>query len=32
MAILFLSRKLGQDERKHWKLSNGVSGGVEKLI
>lgn len=32
LAILFASRKLGVDERKHWKLANGVSGGVEKLV
>jgi hypothetical protein len=32
LAILFASRKLGNDERKHWKLANGVSGGIEKLI
>lgn len=31
-AILFASRKLGNDERKHWKLANGVSGAIEKLI
>lgn len=32
LALLFASKKLGQDERKHWKLSNGVNGGIEKLI
>lgn len=32
LAILFASRKLGVDERKHWKLANGVSGGIEKLV
>lgn len=32
LALLFASTKLGHDERKHWKLSNGVSGGIEKLI
>jgi hypothetical protein len=32
LAILFASRKLGKDERSHWKLSNKVSGGIEKLI
>lgn len=32
LAILFASRKLGIDERKHWKLANGVSGGIEKLV
>ncbi|MDP1831347.1 MAG: RNA-directed DNA polymerase [Geothrix sp.] len=32
LAILFASRKLGVDERKHWKLANGISGAIEKLI
>lgn len=32
LAILFASRKLGVDERKHWKLANGINGGIEKLI
>lgn len=32
LAILFASRNLGADERKHWKFANGVSGGIEKLI
>ncbi|MFJ3151374.1 RNA-directed DNA polymerase [Pseudomonas hunanensis] len=32
MAILYASKKLGPDERKHWKLSNGISGAIEKLI
>ncbi|CAG0958387.1 hypothetical protein ANAEL_00476 [Anaerolineales bacterium] len=32
LAILFASRKLGGDERKHWKLANGISGGIEKLV
>lgn len=31
-AILFATRKLGVDERKHWKLSKSVSGNLEKLI
>lgn len=31
-AILFSSRKLGKDERKHWRLAVGVSGIIEKLI
>jgi hypothetical protein len=31
-AILFATRKLGVDERKHWKLSRNISGVVEKLI
>lgn len=32
MAILYASKKLGPDERKHWKLSHGISGAIEKLI
>jgi len=32
LAILFASQKLGADERKHWRLSQGVNGFVEKLI
>lgn len=32
LGILVASRKLGVDERKHWKLANGVSGGIEKLV
>lgn len=32
LAILFASNNLGVDERKHWKLANGVSGVIEKLI
>ncbi len=32
LAILFASRKLGNDERKHWKFANGVTGSIEKLI
>jgi hypothetical protein len=32
LAILFASKNLGVDERKHWKLANGISGGIEKLI
>lgn len=32
LAILFASRKLGNDERKHWRLAQGVSGSIEKLI
>lgn len=31
-AILFAARKLGADERKHWKLSVGVTGLLEKSI
>ncbi len=32
LAILFASHKLGKDERKHWKLANGISDATEKLI
>jgi hypothetical protein len=32
LAILFACQKLGKDERKHWRLANGVSGGIEKLL
>lgn len=32
MAILYASKQLGLDERKHWKLSHGVNGVIEKLI
>lgn len=32
LALLFASRKLGVDERKHWKLANAVNGAIEKLI
>lgn len=32
LAILFASRKLGSDERKHWRLSQGVGGVVEKNV
>lgn len=32
LAILFASRKLGADERKHWRLAQGVSGFIEKLV
>ncbi|MBX7258031.1 MAG: RNA-directed DNA polymerase [Candidatus Hydrogenedentes bacterium] len=32
LAILFASRRLGRDERHHWKLANGVSGIIERLI
>lgn len=32
LAILLAAKKLGNDERKHWKLANGVSGIIEKLI
>ena len=32
LAILEASKKLGTDERKHWKLSVQVSGSIEKSI
>jgi len=32
LAILFASRRLGADERKHWRLAQGVSGFIEKLV
>lgn len=32
LAILFATRKLGKDERRHWRLAQGVNGLVEKLI
>ena len=32
LAILCASRRLGKDERKHWKLSNQIHGIVEKVI
>lgn len=32
LAILFASQKLGADERKHWRLAQGVSGFIEKLV
>lgn len=32
LAILFASNKLGQDERKHWKLSHTVNGVIEKMM
>ena len=31
-AILFASRRLGTDERKHWRLAQGISGILEKQI
>lgn len=31
-AILYATKKLGADERKHWKLSHSISGAIEKLI
>jgi hypothetical protein len=32
LAILFATKRLGNDERKHWRLAQGVSGSIEKLI
>ena len=32
LAILEASKKLGNDERKHWKLANQINGIVEKII
>lgn len=32
LAVLFATKKLGNDERKHWRLAQGVSGTLEKLI
>lgn len=32
LSILAASKKLGTDERKHWKLSVQVSGAIEKCI
>jgi hypothetical protein len=32
LAILFATKKLGNDERKHWRLAQGVSGSLEKLL
>ncbi len=32
LAILEASRKLGKDERKHWKLANQINGIIEKVI
>ena len=32
LAILCASKKLGKDERKHWKLSNQTHGILEKTI
>jgi hypothetical protein len=32
LAILFATKKLGSDERKHWRLAQGVNGSLEKLI
>lgn len=32
LGILAASKKLGKDERKHWKVACGVNGVVEKLI
>lgn len=32
LGILAATRKLGADERRHWKLAQGVNGVVEKLV
>lgn len=32
LAILCAAHRLGADERRHWKLVQGVSGVVEKLV
>lgn len=32
LAILFATRKLGNDERKHWRLAQSVSGSIEKMV
>jgi hypothetical protein len=32
LSLLFACRRLGTDERKHWKLANQVAGVIEKLI
>lgn len=32
LAILSASNKLGNDERKHWKLANQISGVAEKIV
>ena len=32
LAILSASNKLGDDERKHWKLANQTHGVVEKIV
>jgi hypothetical protein len=32
LAILEASKKLGKDERKHWKLSHQMKGFIEKTI
>jgi hypothetical protein len=32
LAILAAVRRLGEDERKHWKLANSVSGVLEKAL
>jgi hypothetical protein len=32
LALLSASKKLGKDERKHWRLSHGTKGIVEKYV
>lgn len=32
LAILVASRRLGADERKHWKQANALNGVIDKLI
>ncbi len=32
LAVLSASNKLGDDERKHWKLANQIHGIVEKIV
>lgn len=32
LGILFAARKLGHDERKHWRQAQSVGGSLEKLI
>lgn len=32
LAILSASTRLGNDERKHWKLANHINGVVEKIV
>ena len=32
LALLSASKKLGNDERRHWKLANHIHGVVEKII
>ena len=32
LAVLSASNKLGNDERKHWKLAHQIRGIVEKIV